>query len=154
MNKSRRQKVEHLTSVSSVVKKEELQEGLQETSFMYISNHSERKATHFLKFHLGYFFFRSTKTFTYILNNRGKLSIRQYRTTGLNSFKKLSNSFEIRDYYIIKRKKNFFWTSIKLNNMTFTAVLPTIVVYFVHPLLCYSVLSTPRIVNISPQSLP
>lgn len=57
MNKSRRQKVEHLTSVSSVVKKEELQEGLQETSFMYISNHSERKATHFLKFHLGYFFF-------------------------------------------------------------------------------------------------
>lgn len=107
MNKSRRQKVEHLTSVSSVVKKEELQEGLQETSFMYISNHSERKATHFLKFHLGYFFFRSTKTFTYILNNRGKLSIRQYRTTGLNSFKKLSNSFEIRDYYIIKRKKTF-----------------------------------------------
>lgn len=55
MNKSRRQKVEHLTSVSSVVKKEELQES-QETSFIYISNHSERKATHFLKFHLGYFF--------------------------------------------------------------------------------------------------
>lgn len=60
--------------------------------FLHTSNHSEKKVIHFLKFHIRYSI-DIQKTSTYILNNKGNVAIRRYRTK-VSSFKKPSNSFK------------------------------------------------------------
>lgn len=71
--------------------------------FLHTSNHSEKKVIHFLKFHIRYSI-DIQKTSTYILNNKGNVAIRRYRTK-VSSFKKPSNSFKkkTKAYYITQR---------------------------------------------------